>query len=129
MDVETVEDLRDVRMAGSTVDYDGDGDVDEGIYYEIVGLQETLYQSLQTYAADVAGAPIAYDSHNYPYFVGDLNGNGEVDEDEVGGGNAYAAWTRAAASGVQLPGIGQGPRPVRMAASTSFSSCMIRLPT
>jgi hypothetical protein len=91
--VETVEDLRDVRMAGSEVDYDGDGDVDEGIYYEIAGLQEALFQSLQTYAADVAGAPIAYDSHNYPYFVGDLNGNGEVDEDEVGGGNAYRSWT------------------------------------
>ena len=35
--VAAAEDLRDVRMAGSAVDYDGDGDVEEGIYYEIAG--------------------------------------------------------------------------------------------
>ena len=30
-------------MVSSAVDYDGDGDVEEGIYYEIEGLQEALY--------------------------------------------------------------------------------------
>ena len=37
-----LEDLKNVRMAGSLVDYDGDGDMDEGVYHEIVGLQEIL---------------------------------------------------------------------------------------
>ncbi len=34
-DVSTVEDLRDIRMAGSLVDYDGDGDLEEGVAGEI----------------------------------------------------------------------------------------------
>ena len=32
-DVTTVEDLKNVRMAGSEVDYNGNGDIEEGIYY------------------------------------------------------------------------------------------------
>jgi hypothetical protein len=36
-DVETAEDLVNIRMAGSLVDYDGDGDMEEGVYYEIEG--------------------------------------------------------------------------------------------
>jgi len=87
------EDLRDVRMAGSAVDYDGDGDVEEGIYYEIQGLQETLYGTMQAYAAEVAGAPIVYDSHSHPYFFGDTNSDGVTDEDEVNGDNAFKSWT------------------------------------
>ena len=75
------EDLRDVRMAGSAVDYDGDGDVEEGIYYEIEGLQEALFQNIQAYAAEVAGSAIAYDAHAYPYFT------------DLDGGGAYKAWT------------------------------------
>ncbi|NIN99736.1 MAG: polyheme membrane-associated cytochrome C, partial [Anaerolineae bacterium] len=41
--VSNVEDLRDVRMPGSQVDYDSDGDISEGVYFELVGLQEKLY--------------------------------------------------------------------------------------
>ena len=41
-DVATVDDLKNVRMAGSAVDYNGNGDVDEGIYYELQGLQDAL---------------------------------------------------------------------------------------
>jgi hypothetical protein len=36
--VTSAEDLRDVRMAGSLVDYDGDGDLEEGVFYETQGL-------------------------------------------------------------------------------------------
>lgn len=88
-----VEDLRDVRMAGSEVDYDGDGDMEEGIYYELEGLREQLYTAIQAYSAEVAGSPIIYDAHSYPYFFIDTNANGEADEDEVNRDNRYASWT------------------------------------
>jgi hypothetical protein len=66
--VETVEDLQDARMFGSLVDFDGDGDLDEGVYYEIQGLQEVLYQAIQEYAANTVGTEIAYDAASYPYW-------------------------------------------------------------
>ncbi|NQV06832.1 hypothetical protein HQ535_09780 [bacterium] len=91
--VATVEDLRDVRMPGSLVDYDGDGDLDEGVFYEIQGVQELTYQAIMAYAADVVGVPIVYDSHAYPYFFTDLNGDGEATPDEANYGNQYATWT------------------------------------
>jgi hypothetical protein len=86
-------DPKDVRMAGSLVDYDGDGDEEEGIYYEIEGLQEMLYEALQAYAGEVAGTPIIYDSAAYPYFFVDTNANGAVDEGEGIYPNRYASWT------------------------------------
>jgi hypothetical protein len=92
-DVAAVEDLKNVRMEGSLVDFDGDGDLDEGISYEIAGLQELLYQALQAYAADVSGTALVYDSHAYPYFFIDTDANGEVDEGEAVFPNAYNAWT------------------------------------
>lgn len=91
--VTSVEDLQDVRMAGSQVDYDGDGDVEEGIYYELAGMQEALYTAIQDYAANVAGTPIVYDAHSHPYFFIDSNENGEVDEEEVDSSNRFNAWT------------------------------------
>lgn len=92
-DVETPEDLRDIRMNGSLVDFDGDGDDFEGIYYEIEGLQELLYAAIQGYAAEVAGTPIVYDSHSYPYFFIDTDADGEVTEGEAIYPNAFNAWT------------------------------------
>jgi hypothetical protein len=68
VDVVTVEDLKDVRMPGSLVDYDGDGDLEEGVFYELQGLQELLYQAIQAYADEVVGEPITYDAASYPYF-------------------------------------------------------------
>jgi hypothetical protein len=88
-DVTEVEDLRDVRMAGSMVDYDGDGDTDEGIYYELEGLGELLLPAIQAYANEVSGTPIGYGS-GYPYFFIDANGDGEIGDDE---GDRYNAWT------------------------------------
>ena len=88
-DVETVEDLAFIRMQGSMADYDGDGDMDEGIAGELETLQEMLYEAIQMYAADVAELPIVYSSARYPYFFADPNGNGEIDEGE----GAYNAFT------------------------------------
>ena len=91
--VAKAEDLHNVRMAGSLVDYDGDGDTSEGIYYELQGLQAVLYQAIQAYAAEVSKAPIVYDPRTYPYFFGDTNANGQADADELKPDNAYKAWT------------------------------------
>jgi hypothetical protein len=87
------EDLHDVRMAGSVKDYDGDGDTTEGMYYELMGLEEILYGRLQAYATEVAGTALIYDSHAYPYFFVDTNANGEVDPGEGIYPNKYASWT------------------------------------
>lgn len=89
VNVNAVEDLKNVRMNGSLVDYDGDGNTEEGIYYEIVGIQEKVYQAIQAYGADVAGSALVYDAARYPYFFGDANANGAIDEGEGG----YANWT------------------------------------
>ena len=80
VDAETAEDLVDIRMAGSLVDYDGDGDMEEGIMFEIQGLQEMLYTAMEAYSTETAGSTIVYDSHAYPYFFDDA-------------GERYASWT------------------------------------
>jgi hypothetical protein len=63
----------------SDVDYDGDGDVTEGIKGEIDTLTEALYARMQVYS-EGAGGVISYDAYAYPYFF-----NAE--------GKGYAAWT------------------------------------
>ncbi len=73
-------DPKEYRLAGSLVDYDGDGDMEEGIYYEIEGLQASLYEAMQAYSGEVAGTPIAYDAASYPYFFDDA-------------GERYVSWT------------------------------------
>lgn len=84
---------RDIRSAASLVDYDGDGDIAEGTYYEIVGIQEKLYAAIRSYADNVVGTPIIYDIHAYPYFFIDTNANSEVDEGEAIYPNRYTSWT------------------------------------
>mgnify|MGYP001224116067 CR=1 FL=1 len=76
----TADTLRDIRMNGSLSDYDGDGDRTEGVYYEMEGLAEQLYATMQAYADDVAGTPIVYDGASYPYYFDDA-------------GERYASWT------------------------------------
>jgi hypothetical protein len=92
-DVADAGDLREIRMRGSMIDYDGDGDINEGIAEEIETLQEMLYAAIQAYASEVAGAAIVYVEQSHPYFFIDTNGNGEADEDEVNRENAYNAFT------------------------------------
>ncbi len=90
--VKTVDDLKNIRMNGSLVDYNGDGDVKEGIAAEIKGLQDTLYSSIQMYASEVAGAPIVYDGTAYPYFfVADANG--AIAKDSAGKNISYNKFT------------------------------------
>jgi hypothetical protein len=91
--VASVEDIQMIRFVGSLNDFNGDGNVEEPIKDEIAGLQELLYQNIQAYAAEVAGTPIVYLSHAYPYFFIDSNADAEVSEDEIDDGNRYNAWT------------------------------------
>ncbi len=88
-----VTDPKDIRYYGSFVDYDGDGDMEEGMYYEIEGLKPKLYSAIQRYARNTVLAPIVYDSHAYPYFFNDLNVNGTPDEDEAVYGNRFRSFT------------------------------------
>jgi hypothetical protein len=94
-----IDNLHDVRMAGTINDFDGDGDAHEGVYHEITGLRDVLFAAIQAYAntpkTDASGAavpasPIAYSAAAYPYFFVDANGNGTVDPGET---TAYKAWT------------------------------------
>jgi hypothetical protein len=91
--VTSIEELRDVRMQGSLRDYDGDGDLEEGIFYEIEGLREQLYQAIQLYAGETLTQSIVYDPATYPYFFIDTNANGVADEEEINGDNRYNSWT------------------------------------
>jgi hypothetical protein len=87
--VAKVEDLAKIRMAGSLMDYDGDGDAKEGIASEMAGLQEKLLTAIKAYAKEVAKADIGYDAATYPYFFADANANGKLDEGE----RSFSAWT------------------------------------
>ena len=91
--VASTEDLRNVRMAGSTVDYDGDGDVDEGVYFELEGVREKLFQGMQAYASEVSGVGLVYSPNAYPYFFIDANENGTLEEEEAVFDGKYNAWT------------------------------------
>jgi hypothetical protein len=89
----TLESLVDIRMSGSQVDYDGDGNIHEGIAAEIKGLQNLLFSGMQAYSTEIAGATIGYNASVYPYYFNDLNADGVVDEDEAMADNAFTSWT------------------------------------
>jgi hypothetical protein len=91
--VTSVDDLKNIRMNGSLVDYNGNGNVTEGIAAEISGLQDMLLKAIQAYGKEVAGSPIVYDPGTYPYFFIDKNDNATADADELTSDNAYASWT------------------------------------
>ncbi|MBI3739965.1 MAG: cytochrome c3 family protein, partial [Chloroflexi bacterium] len=90
--VKTVDDLKNVRMNGSLVDYNGNGDTKEGIAAEIKGLQDILYSSMQMYATEVSGTPIVYDASTYPYFFA-ADASGAILKDDKGNNVGYNKWT------------------------------------
>ncbi len=91
--VKTADDLKNIREVSSLVDYNGNGDVKEGIAAEIKGLQDTLYSAIKAYAKDVAGMGIVYDDSTNPYFFQDKDGDGKIDVDANGANIRYANWT------------------------------------
>ena len=92
-DVKDVEGLKDVREPSSAVDYDGDGNTTEGMFYELQGLQEKLLAAIYAYGGEVAGSAIVYSPDAYPYFFVDKNANGTLDADEGTSDNKYVSWT------------------------------------
>jgi hypothetical protein len=91
--VNTVADLRKVREPSSASDYDGDGNVKEGMADEITGLQTMLYGAMQAYAKDVLQSGIVYDVAAYPYFFEDKDGDGKTDKNAEGGNVGFTSWT------------------------------------
>jgi len=91
--VKAVEDLKTVREMGSTQDYDGDGNVTEGMAEEIAGMQAALYATIQNYAKEFQGSGILYDVNAYPYWYNDRDGDGKPDVDDKGANVAYNTWT------------------------------------
>jgi hypothetical protein len=94
-----IDKLHDIRMAGTINDSNGNGDTNEGVYYELTGLRDVLYGAIRAYAntpktdntgAAVPATPIAYSPSGYPYFFVDPNNNGVVDPGET---TSYTAWT------------------------------------
>jgi hypothetical protein len=84
----------DIRFNTDTTDWDGDGDVTEGVAGEIETLSEALYTQIQTYATETSGAGIVYDSAAYPYFFLDADGDGEPDKNDQGqSANFNGYWT------------------------------------
>ncbi len=83
--------MRDIRTSQN--DADGDGDKTEGIRAEIIALHERLLVEIQAYATNVIEAPVAYNSHAYPYYFADTNGDGVSDGDEAAYPNRFQNWT------------------------------------
>jgi len=85
--------LQNIRIPqASAWDYDGDGNVEEGMFYEIQGLQEIPSAQMQTYAKDKGGVGIVYDVATYPYWFADADGDGKADQAD-GANVAYSTWT------------------------------------
>jgi predicted CXXCH cytochrome family protein len=84
---------RTIRMMSSFGrDYDGDGDVTEGISGELDGSRTRLLAAMQAYGRERA-APLCYSPAAYPYVFADTNGDGQCGADEAIPTNAYKAWT------------------------------------
>lgn len=83
--------VKNIRV--NSTDMDGDGNIVEGIAFEIEGLHADLYAAIQAYARDTAELPIAYDLAHHPYFFIDTNSNGLVDPEEANSENGYNRWT------------------------------------
>ncbi len=86
--------LQNIREAeASAWDYDGDSDVEEGMFYEIQGMQEILYAQIQAYAKETTGTGIVYDATAYPYWFADADGDGAADKNAEGDAVGFSTWT------------------------------------
>lgn len=86
-----VENFEDIRI--SRVDFDGDGDLAEGISDPIRTLHEKLGQAIQLYASEIAQSPVVYATSSYPYFFNDSDGDGAAAPDEAAYPNRFQSWT------------------------------------
>jgi hypothetical protein len=86
-------DLQNIREVSSEIDYNGNGNVKEGIAAEVKGMEDNLTKAIQAYAKDVIKVGIVYDPATNPYFFQDKNNTGKPDKDDKGAAIAYANWT------------------------------------
>ncbi|HZW37197.1 MAG TPA: hypothetical protein VFF01_09655, partial [Candidatus Deferrimicrobiaceae bacterium] len=98
--------FRNIRLQTLGIDFNGNGNATEGIYFEIWGtapdnvvndnVVNRLLLAIQAYAAAPPpagrGIPIAYDPATNPYWFKDNNGNGIVDANEAVNANRYAVF-------------------------------------
>ncbi len=90
----TLADLKDIRMLASLgQDYDGDGNLVEGIYYEIQGLKDLLYTALRRYTSEQGIGASCYSDTIYPYWFLDTNDDGSCDASEAVFANRITGWT------------------------------------
>jgi hypothetical protein len=82
---------KEIRV--DTTDFDGDGNMDEGIAFEIEAIQEILLAELESYAINVTDTQLVYAADMYPYFFIDINSDGIADADEAIFENRFNAWT------------------------------------
>lgn len=97
-----IKDPKDIRYIGSMVDYDGNGDMTEGMYYEIEHIKEKAYAAIQRYARTVLNKPIVYNGNTNPYWFFDNNGNGAADADDTTSYNAFSVRLLKAAYNYQV---------------------------
>jgi predicted CXXCH cytochrome family protein len=81
-----------IRMISSVGrDYDGDGNVEEGVAHELDGLREKLHAAIVAYGK-ARQAPLCF-GKGYPYWFKDTNGDGTCSAEEGVSMNGYASWT------------------------------------
>lgn len=77
----------------SPEDFDGDGNITEGIANPISSLHQMLGVAIQKYATEITKAPIIYSSNAYPYFFNDSNTDALLTDGEAIFPNRYQSWT------------------------------------
>ncbi len=85
-----VKDITEIRVGGP--DYDGDGDLAEGIRGEVETMTEMLYAQIKVYST-AQGTGLLYDPAAYPYFYVDRDGDGTADKDDKGAALRFSAFT------------------------------------
>jgi predicted CXXCH cytochrome family protein len=91
--VTDVNGAHEIRMMSSVGrDYDGDGNVTEGVYDELIGLRDKLLLAVRTYGSE-HNTPLCYAPDSYPYWFADTDGDGTCSPAEATATNAFAGWT------------------------------------
>ncbi|MFO0747592.1 MAG: cytochrome c3 family protein [Myxococcota bacterium] len=92
--VTTIADAKNIRMMASMKqDYDGDGNLTEGIYFELEGLRERLLAALRAYTTGEGFGAVCYSADIYPYWFKDTDDNGTCSAEEAAFANRFVTWT------------------------------------